>query len=270
MIRLSPIPAEPDRFQRAIKGAKSKVKSKVDYAADKYPESTDFEPVWSDFKYCFEVAQGGKCAFCETKIQASSYGRIDHFRPKSEVCEPISEGNRDDTKGDVPERKWAQPYRPGYWWLAYDWKNYLFICEKCNTWKGSSFPLEGGRPPASLQEGDEGSEKPLLINPYLEDPLGHLAWDETGRVKGRTDKGRMTVDRCGLDREWLRQEREQVARTLLDRFEEIMSLGEAVFFERLWELCENNEPYAGMARFLVAAKLGLEPEVWFRTAEGEA
>lgn len=208
MIRLRSIPDESSLFQQAVDNAKSAVKSKVDYEAGKYPVSEDFKPIWSKFKGKFERAQSGKCAFCETKFQPSSFGRMDHFRPKSEVCEPTAAGNRDDTKGDAPERKWGRPYLPGYWWLAYDWKNYVVLCEKCNNWKSSSFPIEGGRSESPLREGAEKSERPLLINPYLEDPLEHLAWDETGQVEGQTDRGRMAVDRCGLDRESLRQARE--------------------------------------------------------------
>ena len=123
MIRLKSFPDEPRSISGRCQGRQEQGEIQGRLRGRKYPKASDFESKWSDFKYCFEVAQGGKCAFCETKIQASAYGRIDHFRPKSEVLRAHFRGKQvDDTRGDAPERGRAEPHLPGYWWLAYDWK----------------------------------------------------------------------------------------------------------------------------------------------------
>jgi len=55
----------------------------------------------------------GKCAYCESKITAIYNGDIEHFRPKGKI-------------------QTANPSRPGYFWLASEWKNLLLACPFCN------------------------------------------------------------------------------------------------------------------------------------------
>lgn len=78
---------------------------------------------------------------------------IDHFRPKNKVVE--CDGH------------------PGYWWLAFDWRNYRFTCTYCNSRrvnietagaKHDHFPL---LQPAiwDMCETDCNNEKPTLLDP---------------------------------------------------------------------------------------------------------
>src|SRR5690606_19607561 len=70
--------------------------------------------------------QSGKCAFCEQHILSISYGDVEHFRPKG--------GYKQNYKDSL--------HKPGYYWLAYDWDNLLFCCQKCNQrYKKNYFPL---------------------------------------------------------------------------------------------------------------------------------
>ena len=70
-------------------------------------------------------AFSGKCAYCESQISADQPGDVEHFRPKGRVMgedgKPvlIKLGNK-----EVPH--------PGYYWLAYDWRNLLPACARCN------------------------------------------------------------------------------------------------------------------------------------------
>jgi hypothetical protein len=52
-----------------------------------------------------------KCWYSESKNPGSDKD-VDHFRPKGSVAE--------------------DPTHEGYWWLAFDWKNYRYSCQWCN------------------------------------------------------------------------------------------------------------------------------------------
>ena len=88
-------------------------------------------------------------------------GEIDHYRPKAGV---------------------AKSEHPGYWWLAFDWRNWRFVCKHCNSQftdpetgtvggKGNHFPLLDGETRRICNEGDyEDYEDLLDEDPILLDP----------------------------------------------------------------------------------------------------
>ena len=83
---------------------------------------------WSEWKPLLEERFFRKCAYCETRYDATGFANIELFRPKSGVRE-------DD--GDFPMH---------YAWLAYHWENVLVSCMLCNTkFKGRRFPVAGSR-----------------------------------------------------------------------------------------------------------------------------
>src|SRR5574341_1145443 len=65
----------------------------------------------------------GKCAYCETLIAENHPGDIEHFRPKGRVTDSMGRQLmvQDENGEEYPH--------PGYYWLAYDWKNLLLACE---------------------------------------------------------------------------------------------------------------------------------------------
>ncbi len=132
---------------------------------------------------------GGKCAYCEASHDVVSYGDVEHYRPKSV-----------------------------YWWLAYTYDNYLASCQLCNQqFKSNNFPVQGAMmegPPVSSESTDEWitsqqgqvgldpmnmddvakhalnheKERPLLLNPYFDDPASYLSWspdDDKAEVRAR-------------------------------------------------------------------------------------
>lgn len=133
---------------------------------------------WKSAKKRLKFETSGKCAYCEASTDVVAHGDVEHFRPKST-----------------------------YWWLAYDFDNYVFACQICNqVYKGDNFPISGQRlgspllpnaPPADAQltqlvqslvrdvtsTTDEelvalwGAEDADLIHPYLEDPSGLLTYE---------------------------------------------------------------------------------------------
>ncbi|WP_170303427.1 AAA family ATPase [Reyranella soli] len=119
-----------------------------------------------------------------------------HFRPKSVVVEDKSS--------------------QGYWWLAYDWDNLFVLCPRCNQMKGARFPIPINAKRA-LSPGDNlSNERPLLLNPCVEDPNAHLAFDDSGLVVGQTERGRITIEIYGLNREELVSARQLAIANKLD------------------------------------------------------
>ncbi len=163
----------------------------------------------------------GKCAYCESDIRVNHPGDIEHWRPKGRVIDengkPIHVVTADDGTSTV---------HPGYYWLAYEWRNLLFACEDCNRpstaktagrriGKRNQFPVRDFR---AVRPGEEEYEEPLLINPMDEDPSDHLEMDETGILKAKTDRGQACIDVLGLNaRETLVDARRQCVENTADQ-----------------------------------------------------
>ncbi|WP_089812008.1 hypothetical protein [Chitinophaga sp. YR627] len=83
-----------------------------------FKSKTDFDSTiyaHDDVKSSLLDVQGHKCCFCESKISHTSYGDVEHYRPKSAWVQHEEALNK-----------------PGYFWLSYDWNNLLLSCELCN------------------------------------------------------------------------------------------------------------------------------------------
>ncbi|GAA0627122.1 HNH endonuclease [Kutzneria viridogrisea] len=86
---------------------------------------------------------------------------------------------------------------------TFDWLNHLLTCSLCNShYKGDKFPLDA-------------RGEPLLIDPSAEDPLDHMVLAlSTGEYLPLSEKGRVTIEVCGLSRPVLNRGR-VLARSLL-------------------------------------------------------
>lgn len=84
-----------------------------------------------------------KCWYTEAYDSVSSI-HVDHYRPKGRVRD--LEGNEND----------------GYWWLAFNWKNYRICGQLINVKKSDIFPVEGIR---AIDESLLWTECPLIIDP---------------------------------------------------------------------------------------------------------
>lgn len=85
---------------------------------------------------------GRVCAYCQCHLPHNDPGDVEHFRPKSQ-----------------------------YWWLAYDFLNYLLSCAACNrNRKKEKFPLAKGAKPCPWGERDNlHAERFLLLDPVVDD-----------------------------------------------------------------------------------------------------
>lgn len=122
-----------------------------------------------------------KCCYCEKVEEQPKYRDVEHYRPKSQ-----------------------------YWWLTWTWDNLLFACVDCNReHKRDRFPLAPGSVPLSAEQLPPGGERPLVLDPADRggDPLAEIEFRreyvqrrERWRPYGLTERGRTTIDVCGLDR----------------------------------------------------------------------
>lgn len=138
--------------------------------------------------------QHEKCAFCEAKPLAVSDGDVEHFRPKAAVRQ---------TDADPLDR-------PGYYWLAYEWSNLLFSCERCNRrHKKNQFPLFDLTARAQ-RLANLDLEQPVYIDPARENPADHIAFrDHIPIATNGSIRGDWTIEALGLRRRPLCEDREQ-------------------------------------------------------------
>ncbi|WP_422086372.1 hypothetical protein [Variovorax sp.] len=228
-------------------------------------EELDFPNHWGVHKHHFLIAQySGKCAFCETRTSSGYPGDVEHFRPKAycEALGPASSSN--DIGGQAPGRKAVSAKSSGYWWLAYEWSNYLYSCNRCNsTWKRNQFPVRGRRARAG---GNLARERALLVNPFDVDPARHFDFNAlTGQIRGLTDEGKATIQVCGLDRRSLDVDRAIKGAKLNKRLKQYVKAlatnniqAQNNALSALLDECRCKEPYAAMARVFVKNTLQID------------
>lgn len=187
-----------------------------------------FPSHWKETKTQLEIETHHKCAYCEANTKVVAHGDVEHYRPKSI-----------------------------YWWLAYTYDNYLFSCQICNqSYKSNNFPIEGrlAKAPKVLANMTDEKleelmrkylinprksssnnsivglkklrrEKPLLINPYLDDPTDWFTWEYDDNEKAvrlipKSDDPtsvkfvKAAIDFYGLNREQLQELRYKEFRIL--------------------------------------------------------
>lgn len=144
-----------------------------------------------------------KCAYCEKSV-ADTFFPIEHYRPKSK-----------------------------YYWLAYSWANLLLCCHECNTYKGKKFEIEAGKE-IEFDESDLKNihnltqryneiEKPLLINPELEDIEDKLIFNiETGKIESKDRRCQHTIACCKLDRCSANDNRHEIWKEFCDNLKAVM------------------------------------------------
>lgn len=154
---------------------------------------------WGELKEWLLELSHNKCWFSEAR-DIYSHMDVEHFRPKIEAKE------LDGTTRD------------GYWWLAFDYRNFRACGNVGNRKKGGWFPLQAGSVVSTYNNPCEESETHYLLDPTDADDVDLLAFDEEGRAipaPGATDwevrRVEETIKRLKLnEHEALTQERRKV------------------------------------------------------------
>lgn len=257
-------PVEPAELKTSSKPTADALLARAKLTVIRKFTEKDFPNFWGKHKHHFIRPQyNGKCAYCETPIISGNPGDVEHFRPKA-YCQALSPAkSRDDFGGQPPGRSNAGPAVEGYWWLAYEWSNYLLSCNRCNSsWKRNQFPVKGRR---AVQKGKISAEAALVINPFSLDPESHFQFDAlTGQIRGITPQGLTTIDVCGLDRRSLEVQRAAKGAKLNKRYREYLNalkesnaLAQNNALSALTDECRSKEPFAAVARYFVKQHLGI-------------
>ena len=156
----------------------------------------------------------GKCAYCESRFAHTSYGHIEHFRPKSRFPE-----------------------------LTFEWENLLWACGVCNSTenKGDHFPED--------ENGglllDPCEDDPTLHLRFVYDDVR-----EEAKIEAKTERGRTTIALLGLNRRALLDYRTERLQNLFV-LAELASVNPKAR-KLLSEAVEDRAEYAAFARALLA------------------
>jgi len=129
----------------------------------------DFPAHWMlpDVRGALFVMHWRICGYCNSLLNEYDHGEVEHFRPKGNLKEDITHG--------------------GYWWLAYDFQNYILACRQCNSraTKGTSFPLRRHDALRLRYEnrGEWEQEERHLLDPSLDPIDGWLICTNDGFLK---------------------------------------------------------------------------------------
>lgn len=232
---------------------------------------------WKKAKDQLKAESFGKCAYCEAPTSLVAYGDVEHFRPKSI-----------------------------YWWLAYCYDNYLFSCQICNQqYKKDSFPLRDGAErlaepvlaPGATETARETfvqgmspdpfvesqgmawadfagvcrNEQALLLNPYVDHPEQHFAWEADSVLKSVYLRPRIGASQdihdaaeryFGLNRTELLLERWKVYAEL-ETFRAVLASGllqgdiKQQVEAQIRQMMQADAPFSGMCRFFVTDEWAL-------------
>ncbi|MDP8240964.1 MAG: retron system putative HNH endonuclease [Candidatus Hatepunaea meridiana] len=155
----------------------------------------------------------GKCAYCESDMTHIEYGHVEHYRPTSKFPE-----------------------------LTFEWSNLLLACGVCNgsANKGEKFP-----------EANVGGP---IVNPCNDDPDYHFkfVYDKTAHlasVYGITERGELTENLLGLNRNELREHRSNMIKRIA--YIAKKSLTDPQAKEIIEEAVKDNAEYAAFTRTLI-------------------
>ncbi len=220
--------------------------------------------IWKKAKEQLLAETSGKCSYCEAPTHEVAFGDVEHYRPKST-----------------------------YWWLAYNYDNYLASCQLCNQkFKKAKFSTAraklrgpvvrknskdqtligkvgslGPDPTDQIQiEGFRSlheQERPLLLNPYYDQPDLFYAWEADDLVRevrlapaspGAAPFVRAAIEDFGINRPELRRSRYlqyriyRTFRRVLDDPGMDVAIRQEVN-GTVAEMESAGSPYAGMVRF---------------------
>uniref|UniRef100_UPI004048B87D hypothetical protein n=1 Tax=Rheinheimera sp. TaxID=1869214 RepID=UPI004048B87D len=159
----------------------------ISLAVDKKAAFKALGSVWSPFKDNFINAFGDKCWYSEVPRINTDFD-VDHFRPKGAVKKAKKNYAKRIVNGVLE-------IHPGYWWLAFEPKNYRYACQYANQprdngGKHDYFPLtdENMRVWSQSAFTAHANETPHLLDPCNQADVQLLSFDKSpGMAHSRYD-----------------------------------------------------------------------------------
>lgn len=146
-------------------------------------------PIWQELIVPLKKLSNNKCWYSEAQEVMSDMD-VDHFRPKNEALQK-------DSRGKIQQRD-------GYWFLAYDWKNYRLssiysnrlrkdkhTAEDISFGKGAFFPLKSDCNSATCIE-ELDNEVIYLLDPANPNDPDLLFFNDDGKA----------IPSVGIDEPW--------------------------------------------------------------------
>lgn len=166
---------------------------------------------WTKIKKELKKISYGKCWFSESRNVYSHY-HIEHFRPKKRVI------NLDKST------------RIGYWWLAFNFKNYRLCGSVGNTKKGNYFAIK--RNMALIHTDPIEDEVIYFLDPTNLRDCSLLAFDENGKAYSKNtdstsfdyERVEYTIERLDLNYDSLQTARKIKWKEIYNLILEIDSL----------------------------------------------
>lgn len=159
----------------------------ISQSADKSAAFKALGSVWSPFKVNFINVFGDKCWYSEVPRINTDFD-VDHFRPKGAV-KKSKEYYATRSVNGVAEK------HPGYWWLAFEARNYRYACQYANQprdngGKHDYFPLtdESTRIWQSCSLQAHAQEQVQLLDPCNLEDVKLISFDKSpGMAHSRFD-----------------------------------------------------------------------------------
>lgn len=159
-----------------------------------------------DVKDTLEKMYNRHCCYCESIIGISSYGRIEHLRPKS---------------------------RPQFYQLTFAWENLHWCCEICNTsYKKAKWDFQN----PILDPSKEDIENYLLLN---------LTTGEYEGIENNL-RAKTTILHTGMNRKSLVKARRQMIIRFLKDFKAHKQCGDEREFCAEWKILKEDVNFPGI------------------------
>ena len=128
---------------------------------------------WVAVRDAFEEYSDGKCWYVECSSPGAD-NDIDHYRPKLRLAQ--------------------DPAHPGYYWLAFEWRNLRLSCQRANRLrkhpetgetggKGDNFPLVNPDARARTPKDNLAREIPAILDPTDRDDVALVTFGRGGDVE---------------------------------------------------------------------------------------
>ena len=176
----------------------------------------------------------GKCAYCESRVDTTGSGDLEHFRPKAGAV---------DLEGNY--------YLAHYWWLTFEWRNLYLSCQLCNHSKRDRFPLTGPRAALETPYEDLDGEQPILLDPCVDKPGKFLVFDENGSVGSEHERGQITIEIFDLNRAGLIKMRRDTYRRLRILWQQWQKTKSPGLQKEIIEMMRPEAEYSALSRQFV-------------------
>lgn len=167
----------------------------------------------NDVKTILEKMYHNHCCYCESVIGISTYGRIEHLRPKS---------------------------LPQFYKNTFDWDNLHWCCEICNTsYKKNKWDFDN----PILDPSKDDIEKYLKIN---------LNTGEYEEIEGNK-RAITTIQHTGLNRSALSRARRRISIRFIKDYKMYKSVGKENEFCQDWKILKEDVDFPGLYDELLKA-----------------